>query len=99
MTNPALRETIVQPGHFSMTIPGQIQTAINILLAERLNTVNFEVPEYQPLLDLMQQQHQSVAVRLDPQAPWGPRNRAPLRGIIVTGDHHCGCSDLVQQCV
>ena len=30
MTNPALRETIVQPGHFSMTIPGQIQTAINM---------------------------------------------------------------------
>lgn len=70
-----------------------------VLLSERLNTVNFGVPEYQQLLDMVQRQHESVAVRLDGEASWGPRNRAPVRGIIVTGDHHCGCSDLVQQCV
>ncbi|WP_210165781.1 hypothetical protein, partial [Devosia psychrophila] len=35
LTIPASRETIVQPGHFSMTIPGQIQTAINSQMSER----------------------------------------------------------------
>lgn len=35
MTVPASRETIVQPGQFSMTIPGQFLATINTLAAEK----------------------------------------------------------------
>lgn len=68
-------------------------------LMERLNSVNFRVPEYDPLLAMLQHQLEQAAVRIDTEQPWGPGNRAPLRAVIVTGAHHSGTSDLVLQCV
>lgn len=70
-----------------------------IRLAERLNQVSFAVPEYDELLAKLQQQHESVAVRIDEGQPWGPNNRQSVRGIIVTGQHYSGKSDLVAQCL
>lgn len=70
-----------------------------VLLAEKLNSVGFRVPEYDTLLEKMQLQHESVAVRVNGGEPWGAGNRRPVRGIIVTGHHYCGKSDLVAQCL
>ncbi|MDP2781334.1 TniB family NTP-binding protein [Devosia sp.] len=70
-----------------------------IRLAERLNQVSFVVPEYSQLLAMLQRQHESVAVRIDEAQPWGANNRHPVRGIIVTGQHYSGKTDLVAQCL
>ena len=76
------------------------QNAENMVrLAERLDQVNFAVPEYSEVLAKIQQQHESVAVRLDEGQPWGAYNRQAVRGIIVLGQHHSGKSDLVAQCL
>jgi hypothetical protein len=73
------------------------RSTAEILLREAMAAKFVEPPGYEPLKAALARQFATVGVRRDDTAPWGPGNRAKVKGILLIGPSRAGKTTAVEQ--